>query len=311
MAATIFYTGASEFATLTNVFSVNSVATDPTTVSCVITDPTGVATVHTYLGAAPADISRNGTGSYQLLIACSITGLWGYAWIGTGSAADVQAGTWTVQPNPTGGQFYVSMEELKDRLRISDTADDMSLLFAVQSAARWVEGHCGRYFWQGPDTRTYVPYDIYELPIDDLVSITSLKCDFDGDGVFEQVWVQGVDYELATNRYEFNQMVTGEQRPYTLIRVINNAGGGKFFPYTWPFSRLDRIQIVGQWGWPAVPLAVKQAALQLATDFYKFKDAPFGLAGSADLGVVHVSADWMTIMTLLTRYVHSRRQVGI
>lgn len=310
MSATIFYTGSSEIATLTNTFSVSGTPTDPTTISCIITDPTGAQTTHTYAGASPADITRTGVGAYQLLIPCTITGVWSFEWVGTGSATDIQAGTWTVQPLPD-QKLYISVEEIKDRLRINDTADDMSLQFAVQSACKWIEGHCGRYFWQGADTRTYVPYDIYELPLDDLVSVNTFKCDFDGDGVFEQNFVQGTDYELGTSRYEFNQLATGEQRPFTVARIINAAGGGKFFPFTWPFSRLDRIQIVGQWGWPAVPFGVKQAALQLATDFYKFKDAPFGLAGSADLGVVHVSADWMTIMTLLNPYISYRRKVGI
>jgi len=311
MAATIFYTGSAEIATLGNTFSVSGTPTDPTAVSCVITDPIGTAVTHTYLGAAPSDISRSGTGVYQLLIPCVTTGLWSYVWVGTGSASDIQAGTWTVQPNPVGGHLYVSVEELKDRLRITDTQDDMSLQFAVQSASKWIEGYTGRYFWQGPDTRTYVPYDIYEQPLDDIVSITSFRTDQDGDGVFEQVWVQDTDYQLATSRYEFNQMVSGELRPFTLARVITAAGGGKFFPYIWPFAPLNRIQVTGQFGWPAVPLAVRQAALQLATDFYKFKDAPFGLAGSSDLGVVHVQADWMTVMTLLNPYCHSRRSVGI
>lgn len=310
MAATIFYTGSAEFATLANTFQVSGTPTDPTTVSCVITDPTGTAVTHTYSGAAPADITKTGTGAYQLNVACTITGLWSYEWIGTGTASDIQAGTWTVQPNPA-GQFYVSVEELKDRLRITDTGDDMSMQFAVQSASRWVEGHCGRYFWQGPDTRTYVPYDIYELPLDDLVSVTSLKIDRDGDGIFEETWVSGTDYELAVAPFEFNQLPSGEARPYTLARAINAGGGGKFFPFTWPFSRLDRIQVVGQFGWPSVPIQVKQATLQLATDFYKFKDAPFGMAGSSDLGVVHVSADWVTIMALLTSYISSKRKVGM
>ena len=37
--------------------------------------------------------------------------------------------------------------------------------------------------------------------------------------------------------------------------------GGKLFPYVWQWSHLDRIQVTGVFGWPAVPLAVKQAAL--------------------------------------------------
>jgi hypothetical protein len=276
-----------------------------------ITDPTGVSVLHTYLGAAPADVTKVNTGIYQLNVGCTIVGLWSYVWIGTGNASDIQAGTFTVNPASTIGQFYTSVEEIKSRLNITDTASDFELQTAVQAAARAIEGYTGRYFFQLAETRTYVPYSIWEQPIDDLVSITALNVDFDGDGIFESVWTQNVDYELAFGPYEFNANVTGEARPYTLIRVISNAGGGRFFPFIWPFSRLDRVQIVGTWGWPAVPFGVKQAVMQTAAEFFKLKDAPFGLAGTSEFGVVRVPRLNPYIQKLLTPYVHPRRRVGV
>lgn len=313
MGATVFFqdTGGDDVATLAMVFNASGSPADPTAVSCVVTDPTGVSTVHTYLGATPADITRQSIGNYQLLIGSTIVGLWGFVWIGTGAASDVEAGTWTVSPASTINQFYTSVEEIKSRLKITDTQDDFELHGAVQAAARAVEGYTGRFFYQLTETRTYRPYSLYEQPIDDLVSITQLAVDFDGDGTFESVWTTNVDYELLVGLDEFNQMATGEKRPFTEIRVINASGGGKFFPFVWPFSRLDRIQIQGTWGWPAVPFGVAEATRQVAAEFYKLKDTPFGLAGTSEFGLVRVPRQNPYITKLLTPYVHPRRKVGV
>lgn len=314
MSATVFFqnSGGNDIATLKMTF-VNDAGspTDPTAVTCVITDPTGVSVTHTFGGTAPADITKLSQGNYQLQVGSTIVGLWSFVWIGTGAASDVEPGTWTVNPTDTLHQFYTSVEEVKDRLAITDTISDMQLEFAVQSAARAIEGFTGRFFYQLAETRTFVPYSIWEQPIDDLVSVTALNLDFDGDGVFETTWTQNVDYELAVGPYEFNPMASGEKRPYTLIRVINVAGGGKFFPFIWPFARLDRVQIVGTWGWPQVPFGVKMAALQVASEYFKLKDSPFGLAGTSEFGVVRVPKMNPYIAKMLTPYISPRRKVGV
>jgi hypothetical protein len=238
--------------------------------------------------------------------------MWSYVWIGTGTASEVDAGTWHVNPASTIHQFYTSVEELKSRLNITDTVSDFELELAVQAAARAVESYCGRFFYQIAETRTYVPYDLYELPVDDLVSVTSMATDQDGDGVFEQSWVAGTDFQLSFGIWEFNANVTGEARPYTHIRAINAVGGGKFFPYTWPFSRLDRIQIIGVWGWPTVPYRVKQATLQVASELFKLKDSPFGLAGTSEFGMVRLPRGGNPyVASLLCDYASPMHKVGI
>lgn len=312
MPVTVFFqnTAGNDVATLTKTFQVAGVNTDPTTITCVIADPTGIQTVHTYNGAAPADITRTGTGVYQLQIGGTIAGLWSFVWVGSGAVSDVDAGTWPVQPS-TLGNFYTSVEELKDRLTITTTTTDLSCQMAVQAAANWVNRYCARHFYQITETRTFVPYSIWEQPIDDTVSITQLAVDFNGTGVFDQIWVQGTDYELNFDAYEFNMLTDGEPRPYTRARVINYAGGGRFFPFVWPFSRLDRIQIQGTFGWPAVPLAVKQATLQMAADLFKLKDAPFGIAGSSDWGLLRLPKQNPAVAALLAPYANPHRKVGL
>lgn len=304
MSATVFYSGASEIATLANTFKVNGVATDPTAITCVVTDPAGGQV--TYVVTA-GQIVRTGTGAYTLAVPCLLDGIWSFVWIGTGTASDVAAGTWTVQP-VTVGQYYCTAEELKSRLSITDTSDDDQVILACQAASRWIEGATGRYFWRGTDTRTYVPESVWCLSTDDLVSVTTLKTDADGDGVFETTWTAGTDFELALGDRSYNTGASGEQRPYTQIRVV--GGGAKMFPFTWAFTRQDRIQVVGVFGWPAIPPAVRQAAMQLAADYFKLKDAPFGVAGFGDMGVIRVQAS-PQVYALLQPYVRGARKVGV
>ena len=315
MGATVFFqtAGGNDIATLQMMFNNSSgVPTDPTVVTCVITDPTGTATIHTFGGASPADITKLSAGKFQLELGCTITGLWGYEWNGTGSASDVQSGTWTVNPSSIINQFYTSVEEIKSRLGITDTLSDFELQVAVQAAARAVEQYCGRHFYRVAETRTFVPYDIYELFIPDLVTLTSMACDTSGNGVFDQPWTQNVDFELGYGMWEYNANETGEPRPYNNIRAINAVGGGKFFPYTWSFSKLDRIQIVGVWGWPQVPFAVKMATQQLAAELFKLKDAPFGIAGTSEFGMMRIPRGGNPyVANLLCNYVNPRRSVGV
>lgn len=309
--ATVFWGNSNDIATLTNIFAVSSVPTDPTTVSCVITDPTGVAVTHTFAGAAPADITKVSTGDYQLLVPCAIAGLWSYVWIGTGVASDIQAGTWTAQPT-TLGQNYTSAEEMQERLGLAAGTNTQTQLMAVQAAASWINGHCGRHFYQVSETRTYIPYNIYELPLDDIVSVSSFTLDYNGNGVYDTTWTQNTNYELAVGADEFNQLASGELRPFTRARVINVSGGtGNYFPFVWPFSRLDRVKVTATWGWPAVPMAVRNASLQLAVELFKLKDAPFGIQGSPDFGVIRIARANPVIMQMLEPYRSSKRKVGV
>jgi hypothetical protein len=48
------------------------------------------------------------------------------------------------------------------------------------------------------------------------------------------------------------------------------------------------VQITGVFGWPSVPQSIREAALILAEENYKLKDAPFGVAGSEDVGFIRI-----------------------
>ena len=297
MSATVFFADpASELATLTNVFKVAGVPTDASTAVLTVTDPTGATST--------PSVTHVSTGTYTATVACTLPGVWLYKWVGTGTATDVAEGTWTV--TTIDGTLYCTVEELKSRLAIGDTGDDFEITLAVQAACRSIDEICGRYFWRGSDTRTYVPENIYGQQLDDLVSVSSFKVDFDGDGVYEQTWVQGTDYVLTVSPGKYNAAAKGEQWPYTGFQVINTS---HYVPFTWPWSHQDRLQVTGVFGWPQVPLAVKQAALIAAADLFKIKDAPFGVAGFGEFGVVRIQAN-PRVMSLVKRYITGQR-VGV
>jgi hypothetical protein len=310
--ATLFYESPAEIAQLGNTF-LNSLQApaDPTTVSCVVTDPSGTAVTHTYNGAAPADVTRSGTGVYSLAVPCSpaitgIDGLWSFVWVGTGAVSDIQPGTWRVLPVNV-GTWYIGLEEFKDRLGITDNADDSQAQIAIQSVCDWVNQWTGTHFTRITETRTFVPHELVKLNIDPLVSVTALNVDRDGDGIFEEPWTQGTDYQLRIGPDSYNLNATGILRPYRQVYTVQS---GKLFPFIYPFAHLDRVQITGTWGWSQVPASVTEAAFILAADLFKQKDAPFGVAGVSDYGVVKISANpWL--IELLRPFKNQKRTVGV
>ena len=264
MSATVFFQSADEIATLTNVFEINGVPTDPTTVTLTITDPTGATSSPT--------VTRTSTGTYTAGIACTAAGMWTFLWEGTGSASDAIAGTWTVQPVAL-NKYYCSAEELKSRLQIATTADDFELIQAVQAASRAIDGYCERFFFRSAETRTYVPDDLYRCRVDDLVSVTTLGTDPGGTtaqgGTFPVTWATS-DFQLLP----YNPGKLGEPWPYTSIRAV----GHFTFPWVTPLllMRMDRVQVTGVFGWPAIPQAVHLAALIAAGELFRMKDMPVG-----------------------------------
>lgn len=274
----VFYNHASELATLTNTFAVDDVDADPTTVSLIVTPPGGVATTYTY---AAAEITRTAAGIYTKDISCTsvVPGVWNAVWVGTGSAADVVTVTWTTVSTEM-QSLYCTPEMLKGRKGITDNHDDVEILGACRAVSRWIDRrYCQRFFYRQTATKTFAAGDLYCLSVPDLVSITTLATDADGDGIYETTWAAG-DRQLLP----VNAAVELEPQPYTEIKAI----GGTTFPvvYGTPGVRTDRVQIAGVWGWPEVPEPVREAAKILAGDYLKLGAMSFGVAGYGDYGAV-------------------------
>jgi gp6-like head-tail connector protein len=311
--ATIYYDGTTEQALLSASFTLGGSGTDPASVSCVVTDPSGNAVTHTYLGALPADVARDGEGSYQLVVTCSpavagVDGLWSYVWIASGTVNDIQPGTWRVLPTSI-GTWYIGLDEFKDRLGITDNTDDFQAQLAIQGASQAVNNFCGRHFWRLTEPRSFEPNNVWLLDVDDIVpgAACQVNLDMNGDGIYELPLTQGTDYILRYGRGMFNQNFLGESRPYRQLQIIQT---GNWLPFTWPFARLDRVQIITTWGWPAVPAPVTTGAFILAQDLFSLRNAPFGILGMADLGISKIKQNPM-LTRMLERYINARHKIGV
>lgn len=190
-------------------------------------------------------------------------------------------------PVPAGGDdstLYVTVDDLKVRLGIggNDTIDNDELALACYSASRALDQYCERSFYQTTETRTFEPCDFYNLRLpefNDLVSVTTFATDSSGDGTADITWAS-TDYQLLP----YNPSAAPETRPYTRVKALN-----RLFPVLFNnLVRTDLVHITGVWGWPAVPYAIRQAAQILAAEMFKLKDAPFGVAGFGDYGVVRI-----------------------
>jgi hypothetical protein len=178
---------------------------------------------------------------------------------------------------------YITLAQLKDSLRITDTVDDAMLGFAITAASRAIDQHCGRQFGQlaAPAARYYEPrWDRRQtrwlIPIDDLMTTTGLAIatDVNDDGTWGTALVLNTDVSL----FPWNAAADGLQ--WTAL------AGGKSVTFSPPSTVLfDRtVRVTAQWGWSAVPSVVVQATLIQASRFFKRRDAPFGIAGSPDMG---------------------------
>jgi hypothetical protein len=206
---------------------------------------------------------------------------------------------------------YCTTDELKARIGISNADDDTILENVITAVSRWIDTHTGRRFYAASETRYFTADEYAEsapLPtyaqslrvtgrggqivyVNDLLTVTTLKTDDDGDRTYETTWA-ATDYDLLPD----NALLNGE--PYTQVRLAPNGR------YTFPLHRRG-VQIVGSFGYAATtPAMVKEACLLQSHRLWKRKDAVFGVAGASEMGqiLVQIKAD-PDVQELLKRYI--------
>lgn len=191
---------------------------------------------------------------------------------------------------------YTTLDELKAHLHVGDSSEDVVLTIVNEAISEAINGYCGRRFWADDEAveRVFRADNPVELDVPDFFDAESLivETDDNSDGTYETTW-SAADYQLEP----LNSDVEG--RPWRQIVAIDARiwptgvwlSGSPFRHATYP-TRLRRacVRITAKWGWPAVPSSVKEAQLLQAARIFKRKDAPFGTAGSADLGVIRMLA---------------------
>src|SRR5262252_2200286 len=170
---------------------------------------------------------------------------------------------------------YAVVDDLKERLAIGENdSREGQLLDMLESASRWVDQQTGHRFYTVSETRYYNALDrslasaawnidTLERPwgspqrieIDDVLSVSQVATDENGDGTYERVWSSPSDYWLGPR----NAPARGQ--PY---RYLNrNAAVGRYLFPLWEES----ISITGTFGWcalAAVPQDVTELTLQVA-----------------------------------------------
>ena len=160
---------------------------------------------------------------------------------------------------------YATAADLKARLDISEMQPDALFTQLLAAASRQIDGWTARTFVAETGAQVLSAEFSSELVLPgDLVSVDELATDDANDRTYAAVW-DVTEYELVGD-------------PAYAIHVM--PMGGRRFP-----RGRNRVRITGLWGYSAEPPApIVEATLLLASRLYKRKDAPFGIAGSADHG---------------------------
>jgi hypothetical protein len=166
---------------------------------------------------------------------------------------------------------YCTVDELSSYLRIDDAVDDVELSSAIAAASRAIDYATNRQFGLvDPAVGAFYTarYD-YErcrwvADVDDFQTVVGLT-------------VVLTDLGTVTTfvKEPPNAIVKG--RPWTRIAFTDDS------EFT-PTGKVDEVGVVAKWGWTAVHETVKQATLLQASRFFTRRNAPFGVAGSPDVG---------------------------
>jgi len=117
----------------------------------------------------------------------------------------------------------------------SDTSDDNILEPIIEATSRLIDNITGRRFYAADETRYYTPTDAECLFVDDLLTISTLKTDGDGDRTYETTWDTG-DYDLMP----LNSSADGA--PYTWIEPAVQGS------YVFPIMKAS-VELTGKFGY--------------------------------------------------------------
>lgn len=128
---------------------------------------------------------------------------------------------------------YFTLTAFKNRrgLTSTDATRDAYLKEHLEEASRQIDAMTIRWFYPLVDTREFTADSGGRCRVTDLLSVTSLKTDSDGDRTYEDTW-SATDYDLMPYNYT----------PYQWIETTPQG------LYVFPLSRKG-VQIAGVWGY--------------------------------------------------------------
>lgn len=140
---------------------------------------------------------------------------------------------------------YADLTTLKSEayLNISGTTNDVYMRKLLENASRVIDNECQRYFFCYEGTR-YADGSSKKVWLsEDVLSLTTLKTDDDGDGIYENTWTENTDFNLyPLNKYPKLYVEIGYNASYTnfangipkaieLVGVFGFGDGLSAIPY--------------------------------------------------------------------------------
>jgi hypothetical protein len=195
------------------------------------------------------------------------------------------------------GDLYVSVEDLRDYVQLSDPYDDDLIQAVAYACQARIESHCDRQFNDaGADNlvaRVFAPTSSHIIRTDDFSTTTGLEVALDTTGTGT--------YGTALASTEFyveplNGVVAGQTGwPYKRIVMRNRC-----------LSAGPSVEVTARWGWAAVPQPVQRALCVLTASVLDRRNSPNGIIGTGDF-VFEVRRAKLdpTVLMLLQPYVKS------
>jgi len=195
---------------------------------------------------------------------------------------------------------YATLAEIKGYMSISDNTDNDLLENLIESASRSIDRIANRRFYLDAtaSARLYRAYSNVFVFVDDIGTTSNLvvKTDEDGNGTYSKTLTLNTDFILDP--------LTSQSlnRPFTQLTMVSNTESWPIFPGLTSNGLRPGVQVTARWGWPSVPDDLNMACLILTADLYKRKDAPGGILGLGDLGVVRMSPIGRDVTAMVRAY---------
>jgi hypothetical protein len=195
---------------------------------------------------------------------------------------------------------YATLTQIKNYMSISDNTDNDLLEDLIESASRSIDRMANRRFYLDAtaSARLYRAYSDIFVYVDDIgtTSDLSVALDINGNGTYTKTLTLNQDYILDP------LTASSLGRPFTQLTMVSNTETWPIFPGLTQNGLRPGVQVTARWGWPSVPDDINMACLILTADLYKRKDAPGGILGLGDLGVVRMSPIGRDVTAMVRAY---------
>lgn len=195
---------------------------------------------------------------------------------------------------------YATPGEYRARVTKTDAGDDTTVIIPLLAAvSRLIDRETGRFYSQDAAAvvRLYDGNGLDRLYVDDIATLTGLvvKVDLEADFDFT-----GTGETLTRDTHYFvgpaNAGLGSEAAPYRFLEIVpNNAVLG-----VWP-EQPRSVQVTAQFGWPAVPGAIKEATVLIAREMRDLEESGMTLALENIDQAINLSRQAFSIMQRLKR----------